>query len=116
MAKNINERIFTSLFNYLFTDGEDSGTDDGDTTHPSHPSSGLSQKMPVGVVVGGDSQQSDHVKEERKEPNDILSERFHALSTGLLFSTCIPTPEMLAKLKHKKKVKIKNEKNIEPSQ
>jgi len=62
------------------------------------------QKMPVGVVARDDSQTSDRVKEERKEANNMISERFHALSTGLLFSTCIPTPEMLAKLKHKKKV------------
>jgi hypothetical protein len=65
----------------------------------------MARKMIIGVVSGDSTAPVDQVKDDTTEKvNNVLNDRFHALSIGLLFSSCLPTAEMLAKLKQKKKV------------
>ncbi|XP_048590620.1 Golgi-specific brefeldin A-resistance guanine nucleotide exchange factor 1 isoform X2 [Nematostella vectensis] len=96
------------------TGDDDSGTDEHceTPTHPpSPPTSGyaMAQRMTVGVK----GEESDETPQETEEKSldhrdekcvDLAGERFHSLSVGRLFSSCLPTPETLAMLKQRKKL------------
>ncbi|EDO31538.1 predicted protein, partial [Nematostella vectensis] len=71
------------------TGDDDSGTDEHceTPTHPpSPPTSGYAMAQRMTKCV------------------DLAGERFHSLSVGRLFSSCLPTPETLAMLKQRKKL------------